>query len=888
MSFDDKRYVAEVLEPARKADTLPDLPQRYGITDTMPADAVVARVDEVRRAWRRARQQARFTTLVDRLNAEHGELEKLFEQVRDGDVGPLRAELRRRRQQTAGRLAGLVDEVVAIAGELRRVTPRVLMDAAARHGIPADDVRTLVAGGIEGVGISEPDELPVTAPVRAFEAYRAALRVLGHRHAADFLAERQVSGVSIFDRFAVAGEPRLRLDAAVLAALRDRWAERPRNERSTSADTVRNTLHGVVGDRDAVLRLLQYEIAEPLRDRRRGGVPDAMLVNHAKELGIAAEDARRLVFAIRHEDIGTGASSVHRQLTALRDAGQVYEAAQLAGTVSLPEDATELAAELRRLVDRAVELRDRASAGAAGSLDAAEVDRRWGRLTEARRLVPDLPSVDEAMRRLAPAPPTGVRVAISGRAVSVSWQASRSAVGDLTYQVIRQRNRPPANALDADRTVARTDGLAAKDEAPPLNETLYYAVLTQRDGTAATTLAVSGPVRVRPEPEDVRLHAGDGVVEGRWRPPAAAERVLVRRAADGTPSAAAGVEIAANPSGFRDTGVRNNTTYRYWIGAVYLDRSGTAATTAGTVWSATPTTKPDPVRSLGVRLDPDDADRLRLEFTAPAHGAVEVVECADRPQWTVGRELELSAARRAGTPVTGTPTPAGLTVRRPARPVYYLALTVAGDMAVVGAVTEFVWVAPLTGLTARRLGAEVTLGWQWPDGLGTVEVGWSQGGAEPTRRRVTRASYQADGGVRLPADPASALAITVRPVVRVGAEDRTGAEQRLTVPGRLQARYAVTWTGPPWRRRVVVEVSADLAVRIERLVLGLRPGKVLPLRLDLCARLAELSDVDLAPGRPARLEVDAPRQARPYWLRCFVEDDGVELLDPPPDQLRRD
>lgn len=889
MSFDEKSYVAEVLEPARKTGTLPELAQRYQIDETMPAVEMARRVDEVRRAWRRARQQARFTTLVNRLTAEHSELEKLFVAARGGDPEPLREELRDRTKRAAGRVADLVAEVVEIAGELGRVTPQVLRDAAARHGIPADDVAALVRTGIDGVEVREPDELPATAPIRAFEAYRAALQVLGHRHASDFLAERQVSGVSIFDRFVVAGEPRLRFDAATLAALRDRWAERPRNERSTSADTVRTALQGVVGaGQETVLLLLQYEIAEQLRDRRRGGVPERLLVAHAVASGIAPEDARRLVFAIRHEDLGTGASSLHRQLSALREAGRLYEACQLAETASVPEDAKELVAEIRRLVAAAVDLRDQAVTGPMGNLEPDEVDRRWRLVTEARRLVPDLPSVDEVMRRLAPAPPTAVRVAVSGGVVSVSWQASRSSAGDLTYQVIRQRDRPPANSLDAELTVARTDGLVARDRMPRINETLYYAVVSQRNGTTSAALAVSEPVVVRPEPEGIGLRVGDGVVEGRWRSPAEAERVLVRRVAEGTPSAAVGAEIAADANGFRDLGVRNDTTYRYWIGAVYLDRWGAEATTAGTVLSATPISKPDPVRSLRAVLDAGDTDRLRLEFATPAHGTVEIVEFVERPRWPVGGELAPATVREAGSPVVGTPTSTGLSVRRPTRPVFYLALTVAGGMAVVGAVTEFVWVAPLTGLTADRMGAEVTLAWQWPPGLGTVEVDWSPAGGQPRRQRVTKASYQADGGVRLPADPARTVDIVVRPVVRVGDEDRAGAAQRVTLPGRLVARYGITWLGPPWRRRVLVEVSAEQAVRIERLVLGLRPGRVMPLRADQCTPLGELSDVEAAPGRPARLEIAAPTRSRPYWLRCFVEGDGVELLDPPTEQLRRD
>jgi hypothetical protein len=887
MSFDDKRYRDEVLEPARKSGTLPELPERYEITETMTADEVVARVDEVRRAWRRARQLARFTTLVNRMTAEHGELEPLFEAARHGDLGPLRAELRDRRQRTAGRLTGFLGEVGAIAGEWQAITPQELRDAAARHGLPAGELAALIRDGIDGVGIREPDQLPASPPVAAFGAYRTGLQVLGHRHAPDFLAEQRVSGISIFDRFAARGRPGLRFDHATLQDLRERWAERRRDERSTSADTVRATLQGAVRD-GTVLRLLQYELAEQLRERRRGGVPDGLLVTHAvDELGVEPEDARRLVFAIRHEGIAAGASVFHRQLEELWAAGRIYEASQLFVAVpSVPEDARELAAAIERRVAAAQALRDQTTA--TGGADPSEVDRRWGLLDEARRLVPDLPSVDEALRRLVPAPPRDVQVAVSGGAVAVIWQASRSRAGDVGYRVIRQTGRAPANVLDAEATVARTSATAARDESPLINETLYYAVVTQR-GDTESPLVVGRPVRVRPEPEGVRLHVGEGVVEGRWELPAKAERVLVRRApAGGAPPAAGnGVEVPADAHGFRDRDVRNGVSYRYWVGAVYLDRAGTEVTTPGTVLSATPARKPEPVRALRVRPDRDGTERLHLEFTAPEHGAVEIVELSDRPQWTIGREVDPVAVRAAGTVVAGIPTRTGITVRRPRRPVFYLALTVTGDMAVAGAWAEYVWVAPLAELTAQRQGSEVVLGWHWPADVGAVLVSWVDG--EETRRlRVTKAGYQAGGGVRLPAGPARPTTISVLPVIQVGGEDRTGQSQSLTLPGRAQAHYRIFGTGPPWRRALVVEVFAEQPVRMGRLVLGLRAGRVFPLRLDQCIRLDELSDVDIMPGVPARLEIPVPRQARPYWLRCFVEGDEVELLDPPTDQLRRD
>ena len=37
---------------------------------------------------------------------------------------------------------------------------------------------------------------------------------------------------------------------------------------------------------------------------------------------------------------------------------------------------------------------------------------------------------------------------------------------------------------------------------------------------------------------------------------------------------------------------------------------------------------------------------------------------------------------------------------------------------------------------------------------------------------------------------------------------------------------------------------------------------------------------------PARLTAPMPRLARPFWLRCFTDDDAVELHDPPVRHLR--
>ncbi|MFD6105917.1 hypothetical protein ACFWFQ_24980, partial [Nocardia salmonicida] len=103
MGFDEKRYVDEVLTVARRAgNILPPLEQRYqigGLSGPQLAD----RADEVRAAWRRARKKAQFAVLVDRLMAEHVELEPDFDKARNGDDSAIKASIGKERKELGSR-----------------------------------------------------------------------------------------------------------------------------------------------------------------------------------------------------------------------------------------------------------------------------------------------------------------------------------------------------------------------------------------------------------------------------------------------------------------------------------------------------------------------------------------------------------------------------------------------------------------------------------------------------------------------------------------------------------------------------------------------------------------------------------------------------------------
>ncbi|WP_449066367.1 hypothetical protein [Planomonospora algeriensis] len=200
-----------------------------------------------------------------------------------------------------------------------------------------------------------------------------------------------------------------------------------------------------------------------------------------------------------------------------------------------------------------------------------------------------------------------------------------------------------------------------------------------------------------------------------------------------------------------------------------------------------------------------------------------------------------------------------------------LAVTVAGDLATIGAHREHVDLAPAGRLTVERRGAAVFVGFDWPARAPEVEVRWSG-----RRMLVGAAAYRSQGGIRLEAPEGEPLTVEVAPTATVRGERVRGPAVSASLAAAVPVRYDLRVEGLPFRRSLVVEVTSDRPVRLARLALVLKAGAIQPRSADDGRVLGEWTGVEV----PARLTVPAPRQAGPYWLRCFAEE-GVELVDPP-------
>ncbi|KAB7843725.1 hypothetical protein [Streptomyces mobaraensis] len=872
MGFDEARYRREVLDAGLPVTE--DLRTRYQLPPDADGDAVAEAVAAVRACWRRSRARLRYRPVIEQLEAGYLAHRPLFDAAAAGDPGPLRAALQEHGRRAASQRARLRAALEEAAGGLGLLAESTVAHLAAAHRVPEDEVRAALSAA--GLRTAEPDALPRSVPHPAYARCAGHLEVLGLRHLADFLATGTPGGrtgrpVRIFGP-PPAGPP------AVEAAAR-RWGRLPHGAAHTAAQAVIAAVRGVLAEQgpEGLARILRHELAAPLRTRHAARAAPATLLAHAVgELGVAEDDARRLVFAVLHEPAGDPVAERLRRLAA---DGRLAEAVAVADRLppdALPDDVRALAERLRgRLADA------RAVLEQARRLPPAEADRAWDLLEQAEAAVRDLPGTDAVRRGLAVQPVPELTAVRDGAGVALRWRPSPSTAGEPEYVLLRAERRAPRDAADgtvlplpSPRATSYTDG------APPPCVPLYYAVAVRRAAEPASgfsPLAVSGPLVHWPEVTGVRVEPGDGRITVAWTCPDQARSVEVVR----VPPDAAVTRVAARRDGFTDGGLANGTAYGYRVGVVYRTDYGTTVRTPGVRLTATPLPPPEPVAALEIRpLDGHPDGRLLARLDPPAGGEVRLYGFADAPPWPAGTRLR--TADLPGPPLAVQHASDGLVFAPPDRPTAVLAVTVAGDHAVVGAHDATGGPALGTPTLVRHGGADVVVLFDWPpDGGDEAEVVWrTPGEAAGRRRTVTRAAYRREAGVRLPVADGAGVEVRVRAVARLGGRPVYGRPGTAALPARTEARYRLERHGLPGRRTVTVVFTARAAVRAERLLLVRSHGPFWPLDPADGDVLAEAADVTLGPGKDVRLSARLTRGPGTR-LRCFAVGAALVLRDPP-------
>jgi hypothetical protein len=871
--FDEPRYRREVLDAGLPVTE--DLRTRYQLPRHLDGPAVAEAVVAVRACWRRSRARLKYRPVIEQLEAGYLVHRPLLDAAAAGAPGRLRAALEahgRRADAERARLRTALKEATSGLGMLADST---VAELAAAHQVPEDLVRSLLPA--LGLRIAEPDPLPRTVPHPSYARCARQLEVLGLRHLGDFLATGTPGGriarpVRVFDMPPV-GPP------DVEAASR-RWGRLPHGAAHTAAQAVIAAVRGVLADQgpEGLTRVLLHELATPLRTRHTARATPATLLGYAvDELSVAEEDARRLVFAVLHEAAGDPVAERLRRMAA---DGRLAEAVAMADR--LPPDA--LAEDVRALVAhvRAKLAEARAVVETARRLPPADADRAWDLLEQAEAAVRDLPEIDAVRHGLTVRPVSGLTAVPDGAGITVRWRPSPSTRGEPEYVLLRDERRPPRDTADGTvLPLTQARAISYLDDSPPACVPLYYAVAVRRaaePGSAPSPLTVTGPVVHRPEVTDARLRPGDRRIVAEWTCPDRAHSVEVVRTAPGGET----VTVPARRDGFTDDGVANATTYTYRIRVVYGTDDGTPVRTEGVRRTATPLAPPEPVADLDIR----SVDGRLLARPDPLpDGEVRLYGFHDAPPWPAGTRLRTTELPER--PILAQLAPEGLWFAPPSRLTLVVAVTVAGEHAVIGAHAAAAACALGTLTLTRYGGTGVTVVFDWPPDSGDeVEVTWrSTDTTDGQRRRVTRAAYLHEAGVRLPVADGAGVDVEVRTVALLGGVPAHGEPSTATLPARVDVDYRLERHGLPGRRTVTAVFTAPATVRAERLLLVRSDGPVRPLEPGDGDVLAAATDVTLGPGQDVRLSARLARGPS-GGLRCFAEGESLVLRDPPPHTLK--
>ncbi|MFC9086307.1 hypothetical protein [Nocardiopsis dassonvillei] len=489
----------------------------------------------------------------------------------------------------------------------------------------------------------------------------------------------------------------------------------------------------------------------------------------------------------------------------------------------------------------------------------------------------DLPRV------VLPSPPAGGE----GEGARVFGSAERTGA-DLHDVEARTANPPSHRAAAGDRPgvgpVVPPQGVALHDRAEGRAAT---GLLTDAAGPGTGhggTATPSGPDR----PEGPGA-PGDRAVEGQVAPggthgghaKAGAPEAMGNRGASATPDTAGtpdAATVTSTPESLR-TGTAGNP--------------GPAATTVVThnaAGTAAPTGVPGSPGTTGNRGPTAHAGTQGVPGT-PAAGAA---------PWNRGSAAtavpgnRMSAAEEQGAHQAQAPREererVAFTLESGTNHV--LAVTVAGDQAVVGVSVRVTAAPPVEGLRAERFDTSVRLGWTWPEDACAAIISWrpEERGTETWtggQLRCTRRQYSSDGGFETLMGPES-VRVEVRAVVPFEGGEAVSSAATVTVPGRAVLDYRVESAGL-LRRDRVVHLVAEEDCTMPEVVVVYADGPVQPHTADQGTVLAVLPAQYLSAGEWVSVRVRPPRGTGQGWLMCFPADDdgtGVRLRQPPVRELR--
>lgn len=802
----------------------------------------------------------------------------LFGKDKVGDPGFWAGLASSRGQALKGQLAEFA-HAVAEEQPLDVVTPEQLSEIAAGMGLgglPEADLAAALAE--QGVEVRSDFEIPKVAlppairKVTEFPEFRTIVDVV--------LRPEQPTDMSVIEELTF-GSPARRLEPADVAAAKQRLQQQEAQVEERARQAAQNALGALTELKAAseIHALTLAAIADATEDLLRRGLPRVAVRAELVKRGVRPIDASRLVAKLSASTQVLGLSDVTDRLTegALGEARRLLDA--------LPTLDGEDADERARVIT-SVETAENKKRQFVAQYEASLKSRDYVAAATALRDALSVDTQDDDLRgklaRLPPLPPASLSLRVDGRSLEVTW----SADGDdaIRYAVVRTTAELPVNHKDGDVVATGIEATNFRDDKAPIGTLVRYSVFATRDGSSYSDPATATSV-VLPTPYDFAASPGTTDVSLSWAtPPEAAGVVVTETAPDGPRKE----HRPATPGQLAVGGLRTGTKYRFSAKAVYLLAGGERRESAAVELDATPRGS---IRSV---------DDLRVEAAPAGHAArwssvvgytIELWALPITAHVTPGTRItsaeltNLSGRRLTLRPGSGG---SGETVREfDALPDVSLLvpITLDGDGGLVGTPQVAGSAPSVQKPTSERFGDEIRLSWEWPKGDYMVEVSWQVGSRRNTRR-VSRTSYNNDGGVRLLSSEVSD-AVTLATVVRAGSQEWVSAPISVPVSGIAPSvKYALSVKRSKFGGKGTVAVSVEspqFRGSVELLTV-LKEAKFMP-NASSDGTVVDRRMVDLSSGRNS-FSLDLGKVVAPFWVRVFPSSSGVRVEDPPTSQMR--
>ncbi|MGH9936709.1 MAG: hypothetical protein ACREAM_10720, partial [Blastocatellia bacterium] len=359
----------------------------------------------------------------------------------------------------------------------------------------------------------------------------------------------------------------------------------------------------------------------------------------------------------------------------------------------------------------------------------------------------------------------------------------------------------------------------------------------------------------------------------------------------------------ASANHFVDRAVRQGQLYYYRALVEYHDRNGAQVFTNGRVGSVRPEAPPQPLDRFEIAVERNGA---RFSWQPPASGAVKIYRTDKRPRWAFGEQIHTRSLTGFGIPLDSTgdrqahdPSPPSQSL------IYYVAVTVSGDAAVVGATQSYVATEDVSELSAHDFGHYLQLQWKWPERCQSAVVAWRtdvypRDARDPsaTARRISRGEYERNGGFKVENPLRQPYRFAVFAAAQAGGETvyspglGSGARGDLRVNQQIRIEYSIE---RPRRFRLdkrwklVLKAAQDVP-NLPEIALVARPGAFQPMSVEDANILATFSNRSLRAGTEKELEFSLDGVARPVYLRLFFREQSAyqqfQLIDPSPARLK--